>query len=239
MLKYDSLTAKQKVAILLVSLGQDIAAKIYADMDDHEKEILTLEIASLDVIPPEVRDKVLEEFYEIYLAQQYITEGGLDYARQILLESVGPEKTEEILGKIQKSLHKTGFQLLHNIDSNQLVSFLQNEQPQTIALILAHLNPNQSAGILAALPPEIQPDIAARIATLEQISPEVVQQVENVLETQIATVFAEEYTEAGGVKAVAEILNRVDRATEKNILSAMEREEPELAVEIKNLMFCI
>lgn len=236
-MRYESLTGRQKVAIFLVAMGSEIATKLYSEMEESEIEQLSLEIASLDVITPEIQDKVLEEFYEIVLAQKYVVQGGLSYAKRVLEESVGKEKAQRILDKIEKSLHKSGFELLKNVDTNQLLTFLQNEQPQTISLILAHLNPDQSSQIISALPPEVQADVVKRIAILEQTSPEVIQQVEAVLETQIATVFSQEYMEAGGVQAVAEILNRVDRNTERNILSTLERDDPELAFEIKNLMF--
>ncbi|MFW6245174.1 MAG: flagellar motor switch protein FliG [Fibrobacterota bacterium] len=226
-----------KAAIVMVALGSDASSKIFKNLDESEVERLSTEIARLDNISIEMREAVLEEFHNLAMAHQYISQGGIEYAREVLEAALGPRKAREILEKVQQSIRTTGFNLLEDIDPKQLVNFIQKEHPQTIALLLAHMEPANAAPIISALPQEMQVDVATRIATMESISPETLSQVEEVLVSQIKSLFGGDVSEIGGVKAVAEMLNSVDRGAEKNILGNLERENPELATEIKNLMF--
>jgi flagellar motor switch protein FliG len=171
------------------------------------------------------------------MAQQYVSQGGIDYAKEILESALGPRKAAEILDKVRETVRTTGFNLLENVEPGQVVNFIQKEHPQTIALLLAHMESPNSAAIISALPQEMQVDVATRIATMDSISPETLNQVEEVITDQIKSLFGGERSQIGGVKAVAEMLNNVDRGAEKNILGNLERDNPELATEIKNLMF--
>lgn len=226
-----------KAAIVMVALGTKASSEIFKNLDEREVEMLTTEIARLDNISADVREAVLEEFHTLAMAHQFVSQGGVDYAREILEKAVGPRKAKEILEKVQQSIRTTGFNLLENVDPKQLVNFIQKEHPQTIALLLAHMEPVNAAPIISALPQELQVDVATRIATMESISPDTLDQVEEVLIDQVKALFGGDVSEIGGVKAVAEMLNSVDRGAEKNILGNLERENPELATEIKNLMF--
>lgn len=233
----ESVPGPRKAAIVMVALGTKASSEIFKNLDEREVEMLTTEIARLDNISADVREAVLEEFHTLAMAHQFVSQGGVDYAREILEKAVGPRKAKEILEKVQQSIRTTGFNLLENVDPKQLVNFIQKEHPQTIALLLAHMEPVNAAPIISALPQELQVDVATRIATMESISPDTLDQVEEVLIDQVKALFGGDVSEIGGVKAVAEMLNSVDRGAEKNILGNLERENPELATEIKNLMF--
>jgi len=233
----EGVPGPKKAAIVMVALGTKASSEIFKNLDEHEVEMLTTEIARLDNISSAIREAVLEEFHNLAMAHQFIAQGGLDYAKEILEQALGPRKAKEIMEKVQQSIRTTGFNLLENVDPKQLVNFIQKEHPQTIALLLAHMEPVHAAPIISALPQELQVDVATRIATMESISPETLDQVEEVLVDQIKALFGGDVSEIGGVKAVAEMLNSVDRGAEKNILGNLERENPELATEIKNLMF--
>lgn len=233
----ESVPGPKKAAIVLVALGTKASSEIFKNLDEREVEMLTTEIARLENISAEIREAVLEEFHTLAMAHQFVSQGGVDYAREILEKAVGPRKAKEILEKVQQSIRTTGFNLLENVDPKQLVNFIQKEHPQTIALLLAHMEPVNAAPIISALPQELQVDVATRIATMESISPDTLDQVEEVLIDQVKALFGGDVSEIGGVKAVAEMLNSVDRGAEKNILGNLERENPELATEIKNLMF--
>ena len=226
-----------KAAIVMVALGTEASGKVFQILEDPEVEQLSTEIARLENVSQDVREAVLQEFHELAMAHQYISQGGMDYARQVLEAALGPKRAQEILEKVQAKIRTTGFNLLENIDPKQLVNYIQKEHPQTIALLLAHMEPANAAPIVSALPQEVQIDVATRIATMESISPETLSQIEVVLVSQIKSLFGGDVSEIGGVKAVAEILNNVDRGAEKNILGNLERENPELATEIKKLMF--
>lgn len=235
--KIKGISGPKKAAIVLVAMGPEASSQIFKNLDEHEIEIITTEIARLEGITPDIREGVLEEFHQLAMAQQFISQGGIDYAREVLESALGPRKAKEILEKVQATIRTTGFNLLENVEPSQLVNYISKEHPQTVALVLAHMDAKASAGIIGTLPPEMQVDVSTRIATMETITPEVLDQVEEVLSEQIKTLFGGDVAEIGGAKAVAEILNLVDRATEKNILGNLERENPELATEIKNLMF--
>ncbi len=233
----DELTGRRKAAILLVALGTQKAAQIYKYLDEEEIEQLTLEIASIRKVDPEVKEKVVTEFYEICQAQEYIAKGGIDYAKDILEKALGNEKALQLIHRITSSLQVRPFDFVKNADPNQLLNFIQYEHPQTIALILSYLSPSQASAILSSLPPEKQPDVAARIAVMDRTSPEIIKEVERVLEKKLSSLVAAEYASVGGIQAIVDILNSVDRGTEKHILDDLEARDEELVEEIKRRMF--
>ena len=231
------LTSKKKAAILVASLGPEASSRILTSLADDDIEALTLEIATLGNIDSNVRGQVLEEFYQMLRAKEYIITGGMEYAQRILEGALGTDRAMEILARLESSLQDIPFEFIKKADPNQIINFIQDEHPQTIALILAHLDPDVSATIVSALPQPVQADVIMRIATMDRTPPEIVKEIEVILERKAAAVFSHGFTFAGGVKDVAEVLNRVDRATEKAILSTLEEKHPELADEIKNHMF--
>lgn len=231
------LTGKQKAAILLVSLGPDLAAQVLKRLTDEEIEDLTLEIATLEKVPPEIRDEVINEFYHMAIAQHYISQGGIEYARQLLERALGPHRAQEIISRLSATLEVTPFEALRRADPLQILNFIQGEHPQTIALILSYLKPEQAAAILGNLPESIRGEVAMRIALMDRTSPEVVREIEAVLERKISTFLTQDFARVGGKKKLIEILNKSDRGTEKSILEALEEKDPELAEEIKSQMF--
>ncbi len=235
--KPQELTGKQKAAILLLSLGSEISAGIMKNLREDEIEELSLEIANIRRVPAEVKDQVLEEFYQICLAQEYILSGGIDSAREILEKALGSHKAHDIIGKLTASLQVRPFDFARKTEPSQLLNFIQNEHPQTIALVMAYLSPEQAGIILSALPPLQQVEVARRVATMDRTSPDVLREVELILEKKLSSFVMQDFTIAGGVESVVSILNRVDRGTEKTILEALAEENPELADEIKRRMF--
>ncbi|MCR4643185.1 MAG: flagellar motor switch protein FliG [Lachnospiraceae bacterium] len=233
----NSLTGTQKAAILLIALGPEMSSTVFKHLKEEEIEDLTLEIANTRSISPQVKEDVINEFYEICLAQQYIAEGGIGYAKELLEKSLGADKALDVIGKLTASLQVKPFEFVRKTDATQLLSFIQDEHPQTIALILSYLSPQQSALIISALPQENQADVARRIATMDRTSPDVIQEVERVLESKLANLVNQDYTQIGGVDQVVEILNTTDRGTEKHIMEILEIEDPELADEIRKKMF--
>lgn len=232
-----ALTGKQKAAILLISLGPEISAQIFKHLQEEEIEQLTLEIANIRKVPSEKRDEVFQEFYQMCLANEYITQGGINYAREILEKALGAQKAAEIISRLTASLQVRPFDFIRKADPSQLLNFLQGEHPQTIALILAYMDPEQAASVLSSLPAESQAEVARRLALMDRTSPEILREVEKVLERKLSTVVTQDYTKAGGVNSLVEILNRVDRATEKTIIETLEVQDPELAEEVKKRMF--
>ena len=233
----DRVTGIQKAAILLISLGPEKSATIFKHLKEDEIEELTLEIAKTRSVTPQVKDAIINEFYEVCLAQQYIAEGGINYARELLEKALGPEKAVDVIGRLTASIQVKPFEFMRKTDASQLLSFIQDEHPQTIALILSYLGPSQSSMVLAALSPDRQADVARRIATMDRTSPDVVKEVEKILESKLANLVNQDYTIIGGVDHVVEILNSVDRGTEKHIMETLEIEDPELAEEIRKKMF--
>ena len=233
----SSLTGIQKAAVLLIALGPEMSSTVFKHLKEEEIEDLTLEIANTRSISPQVKEDVINEFYEICLAQQYIAEGGIGYAKELLEKALGTEKALDVIGKLTASLQVKPFEFVRKTDATQLLSFIQDEHPQTIALILSYLSPSQSALIISALPQESQADVARRIATMDRTSPDVIQEVERVLESKLANLVNQDYTQIGGVDQVVEILNTTDRGTEKHIMEILEIEDPELADEIRKKMF--
>jgi flagellar motor switch protein FliG len=237
MSKNRDLKGREKAAILMVTLGPEAVARAYKHIDDTTIELLTLEIANLRRVTPDVKLEVLKEAQEMIMAHEFMTQGGVEYARKLLEQALGPEKAQDILRRITASLQVRPFDFVKHTDPQQLLSFIQNEHPQTIALILSYLSPEQSAQILGGLPPSAQWDVTRRIAKMDRITPEVLREVERVLERKLSTIMGQDFTIAGGIDAVVNLINRVDRGTERNIIEALEEQDPELAEEIKKRLF--
>lgn len=233
----ESISGVQKAAILLIALGPDKSANVFKHLKEDEIEQLTLEIANTRSISPSVKDSILDEFYEICLAQQYIAEGGITYAKDLLEKALGAERAKDVIGKLTASLQVRPFEFVRKTDASQLLNFIQDEHPQTIALILSYLSSSQAAAIVSALAPEKQTDVAKRIAQMDRTSPDVIKEVEKVLEQKLSSLVNQDYTIVGGVDSIVEILNTVDRGTEKHIMESLEIEDPELADEIRKKMF--
>ena len=233
----EELNGVQKAAVLLITLGPEKSSEIFKHLKEEEIEELTLEIANTRTVQPDVKEAVLEEFYGVCLAQQYIAEGGIGYARELLEKSLGTEKAMDVIGRLTASLQVKPFEFIRKTDPSQLINFIQDEHPQTIALILSYMAPQQAAQIISGLAPDRQADVARRIAVMDRTSPDVIKEVENVLEQKLASLVNQDYTIIGGVDSVVEILNSVDRGTEKHIMESLEIEEPELADEIRKKMF--
>ena len=233
----EEMSGLEKAAILLITLGPEKAAAIFKHLKEDEIEELTLEIANTRSVSPQVKEEVLEEFYQVCLAQQYIAEGGIGYARELLEKALGDEKAQSVITKLTASLQVRPFEFIRKTEPSQVLNFIQDEHPQTIAMILSYLSPAQAALIIGALPAEKQADVAKRIAMMDRTSPEVIKEVERVLERKLSSLINQDYTIAGGVDAIVSILNTVDRGTEKRIMESLEIEEPELAEEIRKKMF--
>ena len=236
MAKNEEFTGLQKAAILLITLGPERSADIFKHLKEDEIEELTLEIANTRSISPQVKEDVLNEFYQICLAQQYIAEGGIGYAKELLDKALGADKAQEVISKLTASLQVRPFEFVRKTDPSQLLNFIQDEHPQTIAMILSYLTAPQASMVLGALPPEKQADVAKRIAMMDRTSPDVIKEVERVLERKLSSLVNQDYI-VGGVDAIVSILNAVDRSTEKHIMESLEIEEPELADEIRKKMF--
>lgn len=234
---YKSLSGRTKAAIFLVSLGSDVSSEIMKKLSEADVEKLTFEIARLESVEPEFKDQVLEEFQELMNAQNFITTGGIDYARELLEKSLGSQRAIDIINRLTSSLQVRPFDVIRRTDPAHLLNFIQQEYPQTIALILAYLEPNKAATILQKLPAEIQPEVAKRLATMDRTSPDVLREIERVLEKKLSTLSSEDYTSAGGTQAIVDILNVIERTSEKAIIETLEEEDPDLAEEIKKRMF--
>ncbi len=233
----DNYNGIQKAAILLITLGPEKASSIFQHLKEDEIEGLTLEIANTRSVSPQDKEEVLDEFYQVCLAQQYIAEGGIGYAKELLEKALGEDKAQGVIAKLTASLQVRPFEFVRKTEPAQLLNFIQDEHPQTIAMILSYLSSTQSAMILGALPPEKQADVARRIAQMDRTSPDVVKEVERVLERKLSSLVNQDYTIVGGIDSIVNILNNVDRATEKRIMESLEIEEPELADEIRKKMF--
>jgi len=236
-LKFEELRPMQKSAIALVAFGSEISGMILKSMPEQDVEKITVEIANLGDVPPDIEEQVVNECYQIFMARQYITQGGIDLASEILERAMGHKKAREIMSRLESSFRTSGFNLLKDIDARQLTSYMQNEHPQTIALILTQMSPPQSASVLSELPSELQAEVALRIATMEKISPDVLKEIEATLEGQFASEGSGDLSISGGAITMAEILNLIESSAEKNILQSIEAENADLAAEIKNMMF--
>ncbi len=232
------LTGVQKAAILLIALGSDLSSRVLKlDFDQDDIELLTQEISNLAEIPSEVRNAVIDEFIELQKTRDYLSHGGLSYAKEVLEKVVGHQKTAEILNKLNIDMKDKPFSSLRKIDAKQIYNFIYEEHPQTIALILAHLTPEQAAIILGMMPPEQQSEISRRIAILDRFTPDIVRDVESLLETKLSAVVHQEQTMVGGVQFLVDVLNKVGRSTEKVIMDGLEKEDMELAEEVYGSMF--
>ena len=225
MAKNEEFTGLQKAAILLITLGPERSADIFKHLKEDEIEELTLEIANTRSISPQVKEDVLNEFYQICLAQQYIAEGGIGYAKELLDKALGADKAQEVISKLTASLQVRPFEFVRKTDPSQLLNFIQDEHPQTIAMILSYLTAPQASMVLGALPPEKQADVAKRIAMMDRTSPDVIKEVERVLERKLSSLVNQDYTIVGGVDAIVSILNAVDRSTEKHIMESLVFED--------------
>jgi flagellar motor switch protein FliG len=232
-----SFNNKQKAAILLISLGPDVSASVYKHLSEDEIEKLTLEISGVRTVDSHIKEDVLEEFHQIALAQDYISQGGINYAKTVLEKALGKEQASAIITRLTSSLQVKPFDFARKADASQILNFIQNEHPQTIALVLSYLEPTKSGQILSELPQELQADIAKRIAVMDSTSPEIINEVEQILERKLSTTVTRDYTNTGGIDSVVDVLNQVDRSTERTILDALEIQDPELAEEIKKRMF--
>ncbi len=235
--KKTALSGREKAAILLIALGPEKSAAIFNHLKEEEIEDLTLEIANLRKVSPQEKDEILEEFYQICLAQEFISEGGIGYAKEVLEKAMGAQKATDIINKLTASLQVRPFDFVRKADAGQLLNFIQNEHPQTLALILSYLSPDQAAAILGSLPQEKQADVAQRIAQMDATSPEVIKEVELVLERKLSSMVTQDYASTGGIQSIVDILNSVDRGTERFIIESLEVQDAELAEEIRRRMF--
>lgn len=233
----QSINGLQKAAILMIALGPDKSAKIVQHLNESEIEQLTLEMANVRKISAEQRDSVVDEFHQMCMANDYIAQGGVDYARDVLERALGEQRAFEIITRLSSSLKMRPFDLVRRTDPKQLLSFIQGEHPQTIALIMTHLPPDKAATILSSLPHEKQADITRRIALMGRTSPEVLKEIEKILERKISSLAPTDYTSSGGIQSVVDILNRSDPGTLKVVMDALEMDDPELAEQVKRQMF--
>lgn len=233
----QGISGRQKAAILLITLGPEVSAQIFKHLREEEIEQLTLEIANVRKVDSTDRETILSEFHQICLAQEYITQGGISYAKDILEKALGEQKALEVINRLTATLQVRPFDFARKAEPTQILNFIQNENSQTIALVLSYLQSEQSSQILSSLPQEKQADVARRIALMDSTSPEVISQVERVLEQKLSATVTQDYTNAGGIDSIVHILNGVDRGTERTILDALEIQDPELAEEIKKRMF--
>ncbi|ANE47538.1 flagellar motor switch protein FliG [Paenibacillus swuensis] len=234
---HQGLSGRQKAAILLIALGPEVSAQVFKHLREEEIEQLTLEIANVRKVENTEKESIISEFHEICLAQEYITQGGITYAKEILEKALGSQKALDIINRLTSTLQVRPFDFARKADPAQILNFIQNENSQTIALVLSYLQSEQASVILSSLPQDKQADVAKRIALMDSTSPEVISQVEMVLEQKLSATVTQDYTSAGGIEAIVQILNGVDRGTERTILDSLEIQDPELAEEIKKRMF--
>lgn len=234
----SELTGLQKAAVLMIAIGVEPASRIFKELSDSEIERVTIEVANMRNIAPQVVDDVLQEFYDLMLAKQYVMEGGMDYARDILKSSKGDRGARELLRRVEAATETSAFALFQTADTNQMVQFLQNEHPQVSALILGHLNVERAAEVISNLSEDMRSEVAYRLATMNKTSPEVVKEIEHVIRDQMGGLDGSETTLASnGASIVANILNAATISTERLVLEEINERDPDLAQEIKNLMF--
>jgi flagellar motor switch protein FliG len=231
------LGGRQKAAVLLVSLGAERAAEIFRHLKEDEIETLSLDMAKLQQIPAEISGEIWSEMVETCLAQAYLAEGGVEYAREVLERSVGADRAREIVGRLTVAIERRPFEFLRRTPPEQIQAFIRNEAPQTVALVIANLHTDLAAQVLALLEPDEQAQVAVRIGTMRETSPEVIEAVEGVLRQRLSNVITQDYAVAGGVQSLAEILNHTSRGTERNVLESLTEVNPELAEEVRMLLF--
>ena len=238
MAKDAKLSGVQKAAILFITLGPEVSSGILKKLPEAEIQKITYEIANITSVTSEQREGILNEFLQINKAREYIIEGGMDYARELLSKALGPHRANEILEKVSEATQQyRPFSIARKADAHQLLNVITYEHPQTIALILCYLQPEKAAQVMAELPEETQSEVAYRIATMSTTSPMVIKEIEKVLESKLSSVVRTEMTTLGGVETLVDILNQVDRTTERNITESLEREDAELADRVKSSMF--
>ena len=233
------LSGLQKAAVLMVILGEDTSASVLRELDEEEVQKIGREIASIPTITSDMAEDVLSEFYQMLVAQDYVLKGGMDYARKILVGAFGADHARRLLDRVSKALGNdaASFDALQKADPQQLANFIHNEHPQIVALILSHLSPTQAAGLLFSLPPEIRADIAVRMANLDQISPEIISKIATIIGQKLRALGETSREAYGGVRAVAEMFNRLDQNASKEILDTIEGGDPQLGETIRHLMF--
>ena len=232
----ESLSGVQKAAILVMALGQETAATIVRLLPETDLEELTSELATMGSVAPPVRQAVVEEFYSLAMSQAWAGEGGLDFARN-LLEGIDPAVAERVFSQVTRQVHQAPFSFLQRAETENLLAFIQDEHPQTIAVILSHLSHQKSSEILQGLPTDRQIEVVRRVATMDQTNPEIIKEVEAGLRSRLSTLLTQSFEKAGGVEPIAEILNLVDRGTERAVLEGLEPDDPELVENIRRLMF--
>lgn len=233
----DDLTGAQKAATLLIALGVETASEVLQHLNDREVEQVSVEVARMRNAPSELVEDVLLEYRDVARAHSYVAQGGVDYAREVLSEAMGPHRAEDIMMRVEAAMEVSAFHLLQTVETDQLTNFLRREHPQTAALILAHLNPRKAAEIISGLEKDPQSEIMYRLATMGNTSPEMINDIEEVIRNQLGSVIGSETSVAGGIEQVAEILNTTSRSSEQTILESLRKRDDELATSIKNLMF--
>lgn len=233
----DDVSGLSKAAILLLAIDEDHASQLLQGLDEDTIAEVTRELASLGPVPMHIRKAVIEEYYQLVVASRYMDDGGIEYARSLLQASLDPKQADKILSQIQTQVQKTPFNFLQKAESENLLTFIQDEHPQTIALIVGHLPHHKASEILIGLPPQKQLEVVKRIANMDQTNPEVIRSVEQALESRLSNMLTQSAEAVGGVDTVAEILNLADRATEKSIMEGLESEDPDLVEGIRRLMF--
>jgi flagellar motor switch protein FliG len=231
------LPGRDKAAVLLVSLGPERAAEVFKHLKDEEIEALSLQMAKTRQVPQDTSEAVWTELVETVMAEAYVAEGGVEYAREVLERSLGPDRATELIGRLSATIERRPFEFLRRSSPEQIFAFLRNEAPQTVAVVIANLHTALAAEVLAQLPPESQAEVALRVGTMTEISPDVTRDVESVLRQKLSNVVTQEYSSAGGVKSLADILNQSDRTTERNVLDSLAQNYSELAEEVRMLLF--
>ncbi len=236
--RLTDLTGLRKAAILTLLLGENVSSELFKHLNEEEIELIAREVALLGPVPAATATEVLDEFHNMWKAAEYVTKGGVDYARRLLVKSLGPDLAKRVLDRVVKTFESSmAFTGLEKADPQQLSKFIQSEHPQTIALILAHLKPGPAAQLMQSLPEDLRVEVVTRMANLEEISPEVISRISSVIEQRLKSLGASTHESYGGVRAVAELLNRIDRGISQPVLEAIESQTPELAVSIRHLMF--
>jgi flagellar motor switch protein FliG len=235
----EILSGARKAAILLVLIGDSASAELIKQLSDDEVQLVSREIARIRTITSEQAESILEEFYEMVVAKDFVVKGGIDYAKKLLINAFGPEVAKKMLDRLVKALGNdvANLDILQKADPQQLAKFVHSEHPQTIALVLSHLNPSQAAALLASLPPGMRADVALRMASLDQISPEIISKIANIIGEKLQALGEFSRQSYGGVRAVAEMFNRLDSVTSKEILEVIEEKNGPLVETIRHLMF--
>ena len=231
------LSSKEKAAVLLITLGKEYSATLYKHLSEEEISDMTLSITTTRRVEPEIREQIVDEFYEMCLAQKFITEGGIDFAREILEKAMGPDRAEEMIRKLSSSLQVRPFDFIRKVDSNQILNVIHNEHPQIIALVLSYIEPRQSAQIIASLPSDRQTEIISRISKMGSSSAEYVKEAERILERKVTSMGYTDNIVVGGIDTIVDIVNALDRSSEKNILESLDVSDSELADEIRKRLF--